>query len=335
MSNIIVFQILILTMSSSYEYALKELGTFPGIYKYKNKTEAIETFKCELKNPKNERHNILIMEIKKDLKKIGKFNKIKIEQFEKLLKTISDFQKSKTGIIENSELFFIKNCQNFIKDEFGKESYTDMLITQEIIIIEMENKKENDFRKLIDDEILRFEKSIWKSSPELTSYYMIKCAELKKHNIFIECYECAKKIEAARLQIVENPESTALVGPISYELGSLCGLKKYELVIDRYKEISSGLLETESKYHHHGIAEIYASVAESYYYIQKKELACIYQEMALGKMYSCHGSRTDPSVLKAANKLQFYFANSGKWNELRSLEERYNLKPLTNSARGK
>lgn len=314
--------------SSSYEEAIKELGQFPGIYEYKDKANEIGLFGHSMENNENKYHKNLLFQIESDIEKFKKMSYNDKLKFQSIIDYLKKIKSIELGKGKQSDLYFAEDSSEFVKRFFGKESYTDLIVTIEIAVFKVAHFEELDWERMIESELERFQNSSWKSSPEISSFYIVKCANLRQMKKFKDLYKASQELNLLRLKITKNPESTVFIGPAAYEFEALRGLKRHNEVLERFKKIPDKLLETESRHYLEGISMIYSCVATSYFENKKFDLACIYQEMALAKAYSCYENRNNPSFLREAVKLQSYFTKTGNFKQLHDLEERYNLKPL-------
>ncbi len=234
---------------------------------------------------------------------------------------------SKNNPVSNERLKQMSECHKELIVVFGPASSVDLRITTEILANKVASFPERDFVDDISAEIDRFENSSWKGSPMLAHLYVVKCRNMVNLRSYGLAYDTILKVKKMHEEICPNKSDPIHLGPVSYEVQSLCSLGKYSDVLTIFRNIPDKLLDNDERKYLSGISRIYSSIATSYYETGKIELAATYQELALGKAYQCFLDRDYPAVIEQAVKLRNILEKKGDLSAMRAIEERFNLKP--------
>lgn len=237
--------------------------------------------------------------------------------------------------VENSKINQITTEVKELISFFGDLSYVDLNMTVFLITLKQMNDKTKTFTKELDEEVQRFQNSIWKNSFFLDQLILSQVENHMRQGEYQLSYTLSLKSLKMREQLCENQEDPFMLSPMAYKFKSLVGLKEYGRIIQDFKNIPLSLIELNDRGYQFIISEICSSVAKAYFETNKVDLCVVYQELAVSKIYSIAFDRKHPFVKKEAIILQTYLAKKGDWAAVRTLEERYELKPLPKDAKEK
>lgn len=307
---------------------IKDLGTATNLNKLLDYEGAILTVLKKNDGQDNFMVHFLNL-VKKDIDILKKISQPEREVSLGMLKRFAlDKKYNRKNPIGQLELKEIVSCRSSCVKLFGECSYVDLVATIEILLLKTASFPEQNFASEIASEINRFESSTWKGSPILSSLYLVQCSNSRNTKNYDAMYSSSVKAKEMRDMISGNKLDGMHLGPISYQFQALLGMKRYDSVVRLYKTVPSELLETTDRRYLASVAQIISAIASSYLETGNLDSACIYQELALSKVYQGFLERDHPAVTDQATKLQEFLAKKRDFITMRAIEERFNLAPM-------
>jgi len=207
---------------------------------------------------------------------------------------------------------------------FGELSYFDLTISTYILSIKMVTDRETDYTVEIDNLFKRFENSEWKGSPLLSSIILLQCNNLEYKKNYERLLATANSAYLLRKEVNSDENDEIFSSPIRFIFSALNNSRRHNDAIIFFNKVGQKVFKSDRVIYNS--AKIYSSVADSYFELEKFDLGESYQELALSKMHQTFLDLEHPDVIAEAKKLYKMLEKQGKKEEMKKIEERYNLK---------
>ncbi len=281
-------------------------------------------------NNKNKHKSLFLKKLKIDLDFISGLSP---DQKQNLTMDMSKFTNSMNAFTSdcfNPELFKQHQlASQSVKKIFKDGSFIDLLISPIPLFALTCLDRKTDHGNLIDAELNRFKKTEWAESPFLDVFYLLYCKNRCNTGDHSGLLDCANQLQRFRALYCSIDDSQSSIDPIGYKIQALSLLKKDRACLDYFAASKKTVMnephwavDCERQF------AICASVSDSYFRLGHINESLLYQEMALGKVFSLYQDRDNQQVIETAVSFRDKLCHAKDWVAMRKIEERYKLKAL-------